>query len=78
MFSITLREDGGAFRTLGEVHGTWVYSNGEALITWEDGAQDAIRRVGGRFQKFAYASGKSFTDQPDNVTSARNTMPNPI
>jgi hypothetical protein len=77
-FYITLFEDGSAKRTLGEVRGRWVYENGEALITWDDGAQDAIRRVGSRFQKFAYRAGKSFTDDPDNVTNARNTMPSPI
>lgn len=77
-FSITLREDGDAVRSLGDVHGHWVYSNGEALITWDDDAQDAIRKVGSRFQKFAYKAGKAFTDVPDNVTSAHNTTPNPI
>jgi hypothetical protein len=77
-FYITLFEDGKAKRTLGDVRGTWTYSNGDALITWDDGAQDAIRKVGSHFQKFAYHAGKSFTDDPDNVTSARNTMPSPI
>jgi hypothetical protein len=52
--------------------------NGEALVTWDDGAQDAIRKTGARFQKFAYGEGKSFTDEPDNVTSAHNTTPHPI
>jgi hypothetical protein len=52
--------------------------NGEARVTWDDGAQDCIRHVDGRDKKFAYSSGKSFTDQPDNVTDARNTSPRPI
>jgi len=52
--------------------------NGEAQITWDDGWQDAIRKVGSRYQKFAYKSGKSFTDVPDNVTSARKTDTHPI
>jgi len=78
MFTITLSENGSAYRTLGDVHGHWVYSNGEALITWDDGAQDAIRKVGAHYQKFAYAAGKLFTDQPDNVTDAHNTSPKPI
>jgi hypothetical protein len=52
--------------------------NGEAEVTWDDGAQDAIRRVGSRFQKFAYEAGKSFTDIPANVTNARNLTPKPI
>jgi hypothetical protein len=77
-FYITLHEDGDAMRSLGNVHGRWVYSNGEALITWDDGAEDAIRKVGSRFQKFAYMAGKAFTDIPENVTNARNTTPNPI
>jgi hypothetical protein len=77
-FYITLKEDGEAFRSLGDVHGSWKYVNGDALITWDDGAQDAIRKTGSRFQKSAYSSGKSFTDSPDNVTAARNTSPRPI
>lgn len=77
-FYITIEENGDARRSMGDVHGKWVYIEGEARVTWDDGAQDAIRKVGSRFQKFAYASGKSFTDTPDNVTSARNTTPRPI
>lgn len=77
-FTITLNESGSAHRTLGDVHGRWVYANGEALITWDDGAQDAIRKVGARYQKSAYSAGKLFTDQPDNVADAHNTSPKPI
>ncbi len=77
-FTITLSEDGDAYRTLHDVSGHWNYVNGDALITWDDGAQDAIRRVGSRYQKFAYSAGKSFSDDPDNVTSARNVTPKPI
>jgi hypothetical protein len=77
-FYITLREDGDAMRSMGDVHGKWVYVNGEAQVTWDDGAEDAIRRVGSQYQKFAYKAGKSFTDVPDNVTNARNTTPKPI
>jgi hypothetical protein len=77
-FYITLNEDGSAYRSLGDVHGRWVYSNGDALITWKDGGGDAIRRVGSRFQKFAYMNGKSFSDDPDNVADAHNTSPRPI
>ncbi|HEY2857330.1 MAG TPA: hypothetical protein VGJ21_02810 [Terracidiphilus sp.] len=77
-FYITLNENGDAYRSLHEVRGHWVYFNGDALITWDDGAQDAIRRVGSRFQKFAYSAGKRFTDEPDNVAEARNTSPRPI
>ena len=68
----------GASDSIGDVRGHWAYVDGEAHVTWDDGAQDAIRRVDSRFQKFAYSSGKQFTDEPDNVTGARNTMPKPI
>jgi hypothetical protein len=77
-FYITLNEDGSAYRSLRNVHGRWIYSNGDALITWDDGGGDAIRRVGSRFQKFAYMNGKSFSESPDNVTEAHNTNPRPI
>jgi len=52
--------------------------NGEAHITWDDGAMDAIRKVGSRDRKSAYAAGKSFNDNPDNVTDAHNTSKTPI
>jgi hypothetical protein len=77
-FFITLKESGEAFRSLRSMHGKWAYINGEARITWDDGAQDVIRRVDGRDKKAAYGAGKSFTDEPDNVTDARNTSPRPI
>jgi hypothetical protein len=77
-FIITLKENGEAYRSLRNEHGKWEYVNGEARITWDDGPHDAIRRIGSRFQKFAYGSGKSFTDDPDNVTEAHNTSPRPI
>ena len=77
-FFITLEGNGDAWRSLRHVHGKWVYVDGEARIYWDDAAQDAIRKEGSGYQKFAYGSGKSFTDTPDNVTSARNTSPHPI
>jgi hypothetical protein len=77
-FEITLKEDGNAERSLHDIHGTWTYANGDALITWDDGAKDAIRKAGSRFQKYAYGASKSFSDEPDNVTSAQNTTPKPI
>ena len=77
-FYITLNEDGSAWRSLHSVHGKWAYVNGEARVTWSDGAQDCIRRIDGQDKKFAYRSGKRFTDEPDNVTDARNTSPRPI
>lgn len=77
-FYITLNEDGSAWRSLRGIAGHWVYVDGEARVTWNDGAQDAIRKVGSQYQKFAYAAGKLFTDDPDNVTAAHNTTPHPI
>jgi hypothetical protein len=77
-FIITLKEDGNAERSLRDIHGTWTYVNGDALITWDDGAKDAIRKAGSKFEKYAYGGGKSFSDDPDNVTSAQNTTPKPI
>jgi hypothetical protein len=77
-FYITLSEDGNAVRSMGGVHGKWTYVNGEAQVTWDDGPQDAIRKVGSHFQKFAYESGKQFSDVPANVTNARNITPKPI
>jgi len=77
-FYITLNDDGSAWRSLHRIHGKWTYVNGEARVTWDDGAQDCIRRLDGQDKKFAYSAGKSFTDEPDNVTEAHNTSPRPI
>lgn len=77
-FYITLNSDGSAWRSLGNMRGRWGYLEGEARVTWDDGAQDCIRRINGHDQKFAYRAGKSFTDEPDNVTDARNISPRPI
>lgn len=76
-FYITLNEDGTAHRSIGDVHGHWEYVDGEARITWKDGRQDAIRKYGSQYLKFAYRPGKSFTDDPDNVAHARNTAAGP-
>jgi hypothetical protein len=77
-FYITLEESGDAYRSLHKVHGKWAYINGEARITWDDGAMDAIRRIDGKDKKYAYSAGKSFTDTPDNTADARNTTARPI
>jgi hypothetical protein len=78
-FYITLREDGTAQRTMNLQHarGHWEYKDGEAQVTWEDGWQDCIRKVGAQFKKYAYHEGKAFTEEPDNVTNARNVSQNP-
>ena len=77
-FYIVLKENGDAERSIGDVRGHWEYVNGEALVTWDDGAKDAIRKVGSHYQKSAYEAGKSFTDHPANVANARLTNPKPI
>jgi hypothetical protein len=77
-FFITLEPDGEAKKSIGSKHGTWTFIDGEARVSWDDGWHDAIRKVGTIHQKFAYEPGRSFTDTPSNVTSARNTEPQPI
>jgi hypothetical protein len=77
-FYIDLKESGEAMRSIGDVRGHWEYVNGEAHILWDDGAQDALRKVGSQYQKSAYNAGKSFSDRPANVTNARLTNPKPI
>jgi len=77
-FLITLEPDGSARKTIGSRRGTWSVVDNEARIAWDDGWHDAIRRVGSKHEKRAYAPGKSFSDEPSNVTDARNTNPQPI
>jgi len=77
-FMITLDENGQAHKTRGSSHGTWVFVDGEARISWEDGWHDIIRRVGEKYEKVAFEPGKTFSDSPSNVARARNTNPEPI
>ena len=77
-FYITLSPDGDARKSIGAIHGTWSVVDGEAQIIWDDGWHDAIRQVGSKHEKFAYAPGKSFSDPPSNVTNAVNTQAKPI
>jgi hypothetical protein len=77
-FTITLDADGHAAKSIGASHGTWTVEDGEARITWDDGWQDAIRKVGSKYEKMAHAPGESFGDKPSNVTAARNLEPRPI
>jgi hypothetical protein len=77
-FYITLEDNGDAWRSMNHEHGRWAYVDGEAQVSWDDGWKDAIRKVGSKHQKSAYSSGKSFSDSPDNVADAENTMPHPI
>lgn len=77
-FYITLEPDGDARKSIGAVHGTWTVVDGEARISWDDGWHDAIRKVGAKHEKFGYEPGRSFDDEPSNVTDARNTQARPI
>jgi len=77
-FYITLNDDGTARKSIGAAHGTWTVVDNEARVTWDDGWHDAIRKVGTKHEKFAYAPEKNFEDKPSNVTAARNTEPKPI
>ncbi len=71
-FTVTLDADGQAHKSIGAPHGTWVLVDNEARISWDDGWHDVIRKVGGKHQKFAFEPGKSFTDQPSNVSTAES------
>jgi hypothetical protein len=77
-FFITLEGDGEARKSIGASHGTWVFVDGEARVSWDDGWHDAIRKVGTKHEKFAYEPGRTFSDKPANVTEAVNTEPRPI
>jgi hypothetical protein len=77
-FYITLEADGQARKTTGSPNGTWTVVDGEAHIAWDDGWHDAIRKVGTKHQKVAFDPGKSFSDEPNNVTDAVNTTAQPI
>ena len=77
-FFITLEPTGEARKTLGSSHGTWTVVDGEARISWDDGWHDAIRKVGSKHEKRAFAPGKTFSDEPSNVTNAKNTTAEPI
>jgi hypothetical protein len=77
-FFITLEPNGEAHKTMGASHGTWTVVDGEARISWDDGWHDAIRQVGAKHEKRAYAPGKTFSDEPSNVTNAKNTTAEPI
>jgi hypothetical protein len=77
-FLITLKPDGEATKSIGAHHGTWTVVDGEARISWDDKWHDAIRRVGGKHEKVAYEPGKTFGDEPSNVTDATHVEAEPI
>jgi hypothetical protein len=74
-FTINLEKGGKATKTHGSPEGTWTVYGDEARIAWSDGWHDIIRRAGNRWEKVAYAPGKSFSDPPDNITGATRTEP---
>jgi len=74
-FTITLEKGGKATKTHGAPNGRWTVFGDEARITWDDGWHDVIRRAGNHWEKAAYAPGKSFSDQPDNIAGATRTEP---
>lgn len=77
-FLITLSADGEAHKSIDVPHGTWTMVDGEAHITWDDGWHDAIRKVGSSHEKLAFEPGKTFGDNPTNVTKAEKTDQEPI
>ena len=74
-FTITLEKGGKATKSHGSPDGTWTVYGDEARISWNDGWHDVLRRAGNHWEKVAYAPGKSFSDQPDNITGATRTEP---
>ena len=74
-FTITLEKGGKATKSQGSRHGKWTVFGDEARISWDDGWQDVIRRAGNKWEKAAYAPGKSFSDPASNITSATRTEP---
>ena len=77
-FYVTLEANGDASKSIGSVHhGAWTVVNGEAHITWDEGSYDAIRKVGGKWEKFWYPDA-SFSGKPNNVTGAEHIESKPI
>ena len=75
-FTITLSSDGEAKKSMGSGHGTWTVDSGEAVITWDDGWHDIIRRSGRKYLKAAYSPGTSLSENPSNTAEAIPTTPN--
>lgn len=74
-FYITLYRDGHANKTINAAHGTWTVLGEEVRISWDDGWHDVIRKTEAGYEKVAFSPGKSFTDDPNNVASAKRTEP---
>jgi hypothetical protein len=69
-FIATLKPDGVARKDRGNEKGTWTVMGGEALIKWDDGWLDVIRKVGGKYKKVAFAPGSTDKDNPHNIAEA--------
>jgi len=76
-FFITLESNGDANKTIGASHGIWTVVGEEARISWDDGWHDALRKIGEKHEKFAFAPGSTFSQKPENVTAARRVEPTP-
>ncbi len=75
-YYFTFGEDGKATNTVeGGGRGSWTFVDGEAHVSWENGWHDAIRKVGTKYKKSAYAPGASFTAKPFHVTDAQKSDP---
>lgn len=77
-FTINLKRNGAAEKSIGSTHGTWIVADGEAHISWDDGWKDVIRKVGEKYEKVAHAPGTSFSGTSDNITDARREDAGPI
>lgn len=75
-FLITLKPDGIAKKSIGDVGGKWTVVNGEARCSWDDGWTDVIRKVNGRWQKAAYSAGTFPDGEPASVADAVYLEPN--
>ncbi len=75
-FTITLSPDGEAKKSLGDGHGTWTVEHGEAVISWDDGWHDVIRRSGKKYMKVAYSPGAALSGDPSNTAEAIAAEPN--
>lgn len=71
-FYVTLDADGQAHKSIGAPHGTWTVVGSEARIAWDDGWRDVIRKVGNKYEKFAYEQGKPLSGEPSNVAIAKS------
>jgi hypothetical protein len=76
-FFITFETNGEASKSIGASHGTWSIVGNEARISWDDGWHDIIRKIGDKYEKFAFAPGTTIDDKPENITNARKLESKP-